>query len=344
LKTKNFTILHQFPDQPTERAWRECLANGDMPTHFAAPEYFLEPGLADQRRFAVLALDPASAAPAVIGALTGFVKGRSVVSGQIGTPQICVRKTADPGAVLSALAEGLNEVAKPAGLITVYSWFPVDVLKRSRYRESETTGTAALDLSSGPEKTFKKLKGRSQIRHAISAGLEVRQAKEEDIPDYYAILKGWSERKELPCPSLDLVKESFKLSGNRRLFVAVHEGRIVAGSPVRFYPGATAEYAWNVSLPESQHLRPNDLLHWRIIEWACEQGIHTYLLGATHAFLLKYSDRVIPTWKYTKDRTIFRRHTLREDLMGAVYGFYRGLPKGMKEKLKRLRAGTTKSE
>ncbi len=75
-----------------------------------------------------------------------------------------------------------------------------------------------------------------------------------------------------------------------------------------------------------------------------EQGIHTYLLGATHAFLLKYSDRVIPTWKYTKDRTIFRRHVLREDLMGAAYGFYRRLPKSMKEKLKRLRAGTTKSE
>jgi Acetyltransferase (GNAT) domain len=338
LKKKDFAVIYEFPDQPLEDAWRECLAQGDMPTHFAAPEYFLEPSVVDERRFAVLALDPACAAPRVLGALTGFVRGRSVVSGQIGTPQICVRKTADPEAVLSALAEGLKEVGKRAGLITVYSWFPIEVLRRSRYRESETSGTAALDLSGGPEKTFKKLKGRSQIRHAISAGIEVRQATGDDIPDYYAILKDWSERKELPCPSLDIVKASFQLSGNRRLFVAVHEGKVIAGTPVRFYAGATAEYAWNVSLPESQHLRPNDLLHWRIIEWACEQGIHTYLLGATHAFLLKYSDRVVPTYKYLKDNTFFRKYTLRESLTNTAYGLYRRLPLGVKEKLKRLRA------
>ncbi len=155
-----------------------CPDLAHMPTHYATPEYFLEPGLADQRRFAVLALDPASAVPVVIGALTGFVKGRSVVSGQIGTPQICVRKTADPGAVLSALAEGLNEVAKPArtdhgGLLVS----GLTSVKRSRYRESETTGTATLDLSSGPEENLQEAQGtRSEIRHAISAGLEVRQA------------------------------------------------------------------------------------------------------------------------------------------------------------------------
>ena len=67
-----------------------------------------------------------------------------------------------------------------------------------------------------------------------------------------------------------------------------------------------------------------------------EQGIHTYLLGATHAFLLKYSDRVVPTYRYSKDRTFLRRHTLKEDLTRAAYGFYRRLPSGLREKLKRL--------
>jgi lipid II:glycine glycyltransferase (peptidoglycan interpeptide bridge formation enzyme) len=181
------------------------------------------------------------------------------------------------------------------------------------------------------------LKGRSQIRHAMSAGVEARPATPEDIPAYYEILKGWSERKELPCPSLEFLQESFRLSNSRRLFVALYEGKIIAGTPVRFYPAATAEYAWNASLPEFQHLRPNDLLHWRIIEWACQQAIHTYLLGATHAFLLKYSDRIIPTYQYTKDQTLLKTHNLKADLTETAVGIYRRLPPGVKEKLKQLR-------
>jgi hypothetical protein len=271
----------------------------------------------------------------VIGSLTGFVQGDLVSSGQIGTPNICIDKSADREIAAGALADGLKVVAKSAGLITVYSWFPLVSLRESGYRESETTGTAALSLSAGAEKTFSKLKGRSQIRHAIASGIEVRQATSEDLPQYYAILQGWSEKKGLPCPTWEFQQESFRLTQNRRLFLAIHQGKIIAGTPVRFYAGATAEYAWNVSLPEFQHLRPNDLLHWRIIEWACQQGIHTYLLGATHAFLLKYSDRLIPTYRYLQDRTLLRRYTLKEDLIGAAHGFYRRLPQGLKDKLKR---------
>ena len=264
LNGKSFAILYDYPDRAVEEAWRDCLANGDMPTHFAAPEYFLEPRVGVQKPFAVLALAPRSPALRVIGSLTGVVDGGLVNSGQIGTPQICIDKSADPQVVSSAVAEGLKVVAKSTGLITVYSWFSMGAFPESGFRESETTGTAALSLSAGAEKIFSKLKGRSQIRHAIASGVQVRQATSEDLPEYYAILKGWSERKGLPCPSWEFQQESFRLTNNRRLFLALYEGKIIAGTPVRFYPGATAEYAWNVSLPEFQHLRPNDLLHWRM--------------------------------------------------------------------------------
>lgn len=334
---KNFAILYDFPNQPLEITWRNCLANGDMPTHFAAPEYFREPRLPEVTRFAVLALDPQSPALRAIGSLTGVVNRGSVTSGQIGTPQICIDKSVDPQLAATLLADGLMAVCASAKLLTVFSWFSIDAFRKMRFRETLTTGTAALDLSAGPEKTFSRLKGRSQIRHAISAGVQVRQATPEDLPEYYAILKDWSAQKGLPCPSFEVQQESFRLTNNRRLFLAVHEGKIIAGTPVRFYPGATAEYAWNASLPEFQHLRPNDLIHWRIIEWACQQGIHTYLLGATHTFLLKYSDRVIPTYRYVADRTFFRTHTLKENLAHTAVRAYRSLPPGLKNTLKRLR-------
>jgi len=334
--TESFQILYNYPEPAIENLWRCCLAKGDMPTHFASPEFFLEPSNPAEKRFAVLALSSGAEDPQVTGVLTGVIRSGELVSGQIGTPQVCMLAGAS-GNDGGGLVEGLLELGKEAKLINVFTWSPIEALRRKGFKESQETGTAALDIGEGPEKTFKRLKGRSQIRHAISAGVEVRQARQEDVPEYYSILKDWSGRKELPCPSFDFIKESFSRTGNRRLFVAIYEGKIIAGTPVRFYAGGTAEYAWNASLPEYQHLRPNDLLHWRIIEWACEQGIHTYLLGATHTFLLKYSDRIIPTYRYSADRTFFKTHALKERLLTTAVDVYRGLPPEIRTHLKKLR-------
>ena len=336
LSGKNFAILDAYPDRVVEEAWRRCLANGDMPTHFAAPEYFREPKLPGVERFAILALDPQAADLRVIGSLTGVINSKTVTSGNLGTPQICLDKSGSPELAAKAFAEGLSVLGESAELITVFSWFPTHAFGDGQFVETETSGTAVLDLVAGPEKVF-SAKGRNKIRQAIASGLEVRQATPEDVPEYHAIQKGWSDRKGLPCPSLEYQQACFRLTDNRRLFLAFYEGKIVAGSSVRFYPGAIAEYSWNVSLPEFQRLRPNDLLQWRIIEWACQQGIHTYLFGSTNAFALKYSNRVMPTYRYLKDATFFKTHTRKENLTKAIYGAYQNLPPGLKEKLKRLR-------
>jgi len=58
------------------------------------------------------------------------------------------------------------------------------------------------------------------------------------------------------------------------------------------------------------HLRPNDLLHWRAIEWACAEGLTKYGLGATSLFLRKFGGEVVPTTRHRLDRTLFRRHTV----------------------------------
>jgi Acetyltransferase (GNAT) domain len=337
VRQDSFQILYEYPDETSERLWRECLLNGDMPTHFTAPEFFFEPRAAGERPFAILLLDPASVSRRVIGVITGIQKDQFVTSGRIGTPQICLDKSADPQSVGTVLAQSLRAVGKSAELITAYLWFPLHSIRIQGFGEGETSGTAMLDLSGGPEVTFSRLKGRSQIRHAVKSGVTVRQAAPEEVLAYYAVLKTWSEATRLPCPSLEFERTLFRLTHNRRLFVAVYEGKIIAGTPVRFHPGTIAEYAWNCSLPEYRHLRPNDLLQWRIIEWACQEGIHTYLFGATHPFLLKYSDRVIPTYRYTLDRTLLKKYDLKDGLMHAAYETYRRFPEGVKDTVRRLR-------
>ncbi len=111
----------------------------------------------------------------------------------------------------------------------------------SGFRESETTGTAVVSLSVGVEKAFSKLKGLSQIRHAIASCVQVRQATSEALPRVLRDPERMDRPKKVcPAPRGSDLQESFRLTKNRRLFLALYEGKIIAGTPVRFYFGSNS--------------------------------------------------------------------------------------------------------
>jgi CelD/BcsL family acetyltransferase involved in cellulose biosynthesis len=72
------------------------------------------------------------------------------------------------------------------------------------------------------------------------------------------------------------------------------------------------EYAANSSLQSALHVRPNDLLHWRAIEWGCAEGLTKYSLGGAHPFLRKFGGEVVTTTRCRLDRSIFRGYTVRD--------------------------------
>src|SRR5215472_8168551 len=93
-----FCILHSLPAGSIEARWRACLANSDFPTHYAAPEFFLEPLLRNRRLFAVLSI----ARDEVAGVLTGINGGDHVQSGLSVRPQIAFSRSADRGLAMAA--------------------------------------------------------------------------------------------------------------------------------------------------------------------------------------------------------------------------------------------------
>jgi CelD/BcsL family acetyltransferase involved in cellulose biosynthesis len=135
----------------------------------------------------------------------------------------------------------------------------------------------------------------------------------------------WSEQKGLPCESLDVFQQLFRLRNNRRLLVAFHEGKVVAGSVLRFLQGSLVEYAANSSWPEARRLRPNDLLQWKAIEWACRQGFRYYSLGGSDHFHKKFGGTVVPTYRYRLDRTWLRRHVRKDELVEYAHKLYHRL-------------------
>ena len=99
---------------------------------------------------------------------------------------------------------------------------------------------------------------------------------------------------------------------SRRLFLPWYEGKIIAISIFRFSAEGLCEYTDNCSLDEFIRLRPNDLLQWKGIQWACANRLRRHSLQGDHPFLARFGGALVGVVCYRLDRTLFRRHDLAE--------------------------------
>jgi Acetyltransferase (GNAT) domain len=307
----SFRILHDPPHGPIEAKWRDFLAGSDYPAHYTAPEFFLEPAFRDKGPFAVLSMIDGD----VTGVLTGTNDRGHVQSGLSVRPQIALSHRADPERGLANLVTGLLAEASSAKLVDLFAWSGAARLLNPGFHQRQYEGVVMLDLSQGPDALFRKFSEnkRTNIKKAIKYGVSVEPARTaDDISAYYAICVDWSLRKALPIADEDEFQQTFALTGNRVLFLARHEGKILAGVVIRFLPRGVMEYSANSSLADALRFRPNDLLHWRAIEWGCAEGMIKYSLGGTHLFLRKFGGEVVPTTRHRLDLSLLQRHALAD--------------------------------
>jgi hypothetical protein len=305
----SFSLLHGPAADGLEPRWRACLANSDFPTHYTAPEFFLEPLLRNRRPFAVLSI----MGQEVTGVLTGINDGGHVQCGLSVRPQIAFSRSADRAEAMTSLTAGLVAEAKGAKLVDLFVWSDMEALVPPRFRRRRYEGVVMLDLSRGPDVLLRQFSAnkRTNIKKAIKYGVSVAPAKSRDeIAAYYAICVDWSHRKGLPIASEEEFQQLFALTDNRLLLLARHQGKIIAGLVIRYVAHGVMEYAANSSLESALRLRPNDLLHWRAIEWGYREGITKYSLGGTHLFLRKFGGEIVPTTRHRLDLSLFRRFAI----------------------------------
>ncbi|MGH9326253.1 MAG: GNAT family N-acetyltransferase [Terriglobia bacterium] len=325
--------LYSYPAPEMEAKWRDYLNRVECPAHYDTPEFFEEPYWAGKKPFAVLALEDGQ----VAGVLTGIHLPGEVVAGRISCSQVSVAKACDAVAVTEILAQGLRREGRAEPLVTAYTWdhaVPGDGFLAEGFRGRLCSGAVILDLSKGPEALFSELhkKRRNNIRYAIRNGVEVSEAKtEEDIRMFYKIYNTWREtpRKEIHGEELpySLFEGWFRSNArNRKFFLARVSGRIIAGSTLRVCPGGLVEYANNSSLDEFLHLKPNDLISWKAIEWASGAGFRRYSLGAAERFHREFGGSVVPVVRYRIDQSFLRRHDLSEKLLDRGRGALKKLP------------------
>ena len=334
-------ILTSMPDGELADRWNEFAAGAPFATHYVTPNYFTDPYIRGSR-FAVLAEDDDREIAAV---LTGVVDGERVISGMFSRPQMVFRRGIDRSQAVAALVEGITQISEPAKLVEMYSWEPMPEIADHSMQmrpSNETTSVVMLDLADGADAIFAKFSQtrRNEIRKAVKQGLvEVKELEtDQELAEIYRIHCDWNERKGNSPDSFEQMRTAVSQTENRRVFIAKANGKVVAGSFYRFCPNGVVEYAANFSMPEYQKLRPNDLIGWHAIKWACEGGFSHFSMGGSHLFLRRFGGEVLQTYRYRRDRSLFKMHDLRENAREVGAQAYRRLPANVRNGIRNILA------
>jgi lipid II:glycine glycyltransferase (peptidoglycan interpeptide bridge formation enzyme) len=141
--------------------------------------------------------------------------------------------------------------------------------------------TVVLDLLANEETLLSQMKPKCRYNIGLAArkGVTVRVATtSEEVCQWYKLYLMTSARDNFGIHTLDYYLRAWELftpHDELRLFLAEHDGQLLAGIFVALFAGQ-AIYLYGASGNEGRHLMPNYVLQWEAILWAKRQGARLY--------------------------------------------------------------------
>ena len=331
-------VIRQPPDAETLVRWNEFLPRAEFSTHYTTPNFLIDPFVRGGERFAVLAFDDEN----IAAVLTGVHARQTIHSGFAVRPQTAFRRDANKLAAAKALISGMLEKGgADLRFLEFYAWEKIEQIDETGFQTERSEGDnkiVMLDLSKGAEAIFKGFSQtrRSEIRKAIKQNaLEIKEIDSRaELAELYEIHRDWCARKNNEPDSFEDFEFAHSQKDYRKTLIAKHEGKVVAGSYYRFCSGGVVEYAANNSRLEYQKFRPNDLIGWRSIEWACAAGFKHYSMGGSHLFLRRFGGDIVSSYRYKYDRSRLKIYNLKENIKNLSVNVYRGLSAPFKSRIK----------
>ena len=154
----------------------------------------------------------------------------------------------------------------------------------SQFKKKELF-TQVVDLTAGFDELWKHFSRgqKSNISQAQRKNITIRVAhSEQDIERYFAIylqtVKRWGKKTVAAYPRELFLNLFRNRDAHIHFYLAEKEGRSIAGIVVLAW-GKNLIYWHGCSLDEALKDYPNNLLHYAVIKWGCENGYISYDMG-----------------------------------------------------------------
>lgn len=169
-------------------------------------------------------------------------------------------------------------------------WRFVEYRGGMRFLSSETPYSSqymhSLDLSRNEKEIFRSLSRstRRNIKIAIRDGVEIEiNHNLSAVNSFYKLHCRTRKYHGVPPQPYTFFKNLYEYvitKNNGAVFVARYSGRDVAAAIVLYF-GSKAVYKFSAFDRQYWRAKPNNLLLWTVIKWACENGFKNLHLGRT---------------------------------------------------------------
>jgi len=188
--------------------------------------------------------------------------------------------------VLSELVTSLEKFAKKEKICEsfIFTLERVNVLETLDYVFERSFNVYKVSLDGDVEDLWKRIahNKRRNIKKAQKHGVEVICSQShDDLASFYKMHVISGKRAGFipqPFTYFDSFLKVFRALGKAKVFLALFDGKPVAGVFVVIH-GNTAYALGAGSYEEGWHVRSNDILHWKAMEWACNEGLSYYHMG-----------------------------------------------------------------
>jgi len=138
---------------------------------------------------------------------------------------------------------------------------------------------------------------KANLKKALKHISVVEGGLQDIKPIYTSLVERYRQQKITPRISLDFLLDLYNVSTpeTMKILVAEHQGRYIGGLIALAYGDTTS--AWiGTTKTQLRGLYPNELLHWKMIEWACEQGYKSYeIIWANTQRLCRFKSKFNPS-------------------------------------------------
>lgn len=163
-----------------------------------------------------------------------------------------------------------------------------------------------LDLPESSEALMASFKSkfRTKIKLPVKKGCTSKSGSSNLINPFYKVFAINMRDLGSPVHSKKLFENVIAAFPQTKIFIIEKDSQPLAGGIVIGFKN-TLFNPWASSLKEYSNLRPNTLLYWKLLEFACENGYHHFDFGrstpdgSTYLFKEQWGAKPLPTYWHT---------------------------------------------